>query len=77
MFKNREFRVKMVKTPKTDNIETTPTINEILHPDYVKLIEEAGNRFVKQLVIGVIIVAVGIKAIDTLGEIVIKKTKSA
>jgi hypothetical protein len=75
VFNNREFRIRAVKTNK--NEDPAPTVDEILHPDSVKLIEETGRRFVKYLAATVVAVVVVIKVADTLGDIAVKKTKSA
>lgn len=76
MFKNRELRVRIANTNKDVNAPTT-SVDEPLNPDTVKLIEETGNRFVKRLALTVVAVVVAIKVADTLGEIAVKKTKSA
>lgn len=76
MFKNRELRVRIANTNKDVNAPTT-VVDEPLNPDTVKLIEETGNRFVKRLALTVVAVVVAIKVADTLGEIAVKKTKSA
>lgn len=75
MLGHRELRIRTVNTKKIDNAPTT--VDEPLNPDTVKLIEETGIRFVKRLVITVVAAVVAIKVIDTLGEIAVKKTKSA
>lgn len=77
MFKNREFRIRVAKTDEGVNEETTPTLEQVLNPDSVQLIEETGNRFVKNLAITVVAVVAAVKIIDTLSEIAVKKTKSA
>jgi hypothetical protein len=73
--KNREARIKFVKTDRKE--EDAPTMEEVLNPDSVKLIEEAGKRFVKYVAITVVVTAAAIKVADTLSEIAVKKTKSA
>jgi hypothetical protein len=66
MFRNREIRIKLAKTPKG---ETTPTFEKYVDIDIEKV--------VKQLAIGVGIGIATFKVIDILGEIIVKKTKSA
>jgi hypothetical protein len=73
MFKKHEFRVKMVKTPK-DEDGTDVTLDDVLNPDSVRLIEEAGQRFVKRTVIMIAGTAVALKVVDILGDIVVSKT---
>lgn len=75
LFNNREARVRFVKTDRKE--DDAPTMEEVLNPDSVKLIEEAGKRFVKYVAITVAVTAAAIKVADTLSEIAVKKTKSA
>jgi hypothetical protein len=75
MFKNREARVRFVKTSRRedDNVE----VEDVVNPENIKLIEEATNRIVKRVAITAVGVFAAIKVIDTLSEIAVKKTKSA
>lgn len=76
VFKRFAVQTKIVKTPK-NNEDRKITVDEILHPESVKLLEETGKRLVKYAAVTVVAVAVALKTVDTLGEIAVKKTKSA
>lgn len=75
MFKNRELRIRVAKPEEAD--QPLPTMEQVINPDSIQLIEEAGERFVKRLAITVVAVVAAIKLADTLSEIAVKKTKSA
>jgi hypothetical protein len=75
--KNRELRIKLSKANKADETTAPRTMDEILNPDAVKLINEHMTKFARNLAITVGVVIVGIKVADTLSEIAVKKTKSA
>lgn len=76
MFNNREFRIRVAKTDK-DNTDTTTPVEQVINPETVQLIEEAGTRFVKKIALTVVAVFAAVTVIDTLSEIAVKKTKSA
>lgn len=63
------------KNAKTD--DTAPAESHILHPDTVKAIAENGKTFVKHVALAAIGVYAAVKAIDTVSQIAVKKTKSA
>lgn len=75
VLKNRELRIKMSKAPR--NEDDNPITEEIINPESAKLIEETGRKLIKHFAVTVVTVVVVIKAIDTLSEIAVKKTKSA
>jgi hypothetical protein len=75
--KNKEARIKIVKTKKEDNDEALPTVNEILNPDTVAQIEETGKRWLKYIATTVVVTVGAIKVIDVLGDIAVKRTPSA
>ena len=72
MFKNHEFRIRVAK--KNENDTPIPTIQEVLNPESIQLIEEAGRKLVKNLAVTVTVVVVAIKLVDTLSEIAVKRT---
>lgn len=72
--RKRAFQIKLVD-PDAPNNSTTPA--DILTPDSIQLIEDAGTRLMRNLGIAVVAVVGAIKLFDTLGEIAVKKTKSA
>jgi hypothetical protein len=73
---NREFRIRAVKTKKT-NEDATPGEDKIIHPETVKLIAERSKEVVKYVALTAVGVYATIKTIDTLSQIALKKTKSA
>lgn len=75
MFKNREARIRFVKSDKTE--DSTHGEDKILHPDTVKLIAEQGKKVVRYVAITVVGAYAVVKTIDTLSQIAVKKTKSA
>lgn len=75
--KNKEARIKIVKTKKEDNDEALSTVNEILNPDTVAQIEETGKRWLKYIATTVVVTVGAIKVIDVLGDIAVKRTPSA
>jgi hypothetical protein len=77
MFGNqkRGIRITLDKTKKTEN--STPGENEIIHPQTVKLIAERSKEVVKYVALTAIGAYAAFKAIDTVSQIAIKKTKSA
>lgn len=76
MFKNHAIKVSLDNT-KNKSKDSTPGDDKILHPDTVKLIAERSKEVVKFVAITVVGAYAMFKAIDTLSEIAIKKTKSA
>lgn len=72
---NRELRIRTVSTKKADNDSTV--VNEPLNPETIKLIEETGSRFIKRAVATVAVAVVAVKVLDILGDVIVKKTKSA
>jgi hypothetical protein len=77
MFKNKEFRVKMVDTKKETEDTAPVTIEERIGTASNELIAEIAKDILKRTAIVVGGVIVAIKIVDTLGEIAVKKTKSA
>lgn len=76
MFSNREARIRFVKDKK--NAESSPSSEDrILHPNAVKLIAERSREVVKFTAITVIGAYAAIKTIDTVSQVIIKKTRSA
>lgn len=78
MFKKKAVQITFVDKPK--NQKATDTITEethILHPETVKAIAEHGKTVVKHIAIAAIGVYAAVKAIDTVSQIAVKKTKSA
>lgn len=74
--KNRELRIKVGKT--SDNkTSTTETVEEILSPETILRLEEAGKRLMSYTAATVVAAIVLVKTADTLSRIAIKKTKSA
>lgn len=73
--KNREVRIKLSKTNKNENDPSTA--EELLTPETIALIENAGKRIVKHLAITVVAVIGVVTAMETIKEIAVKKTKSA
>lgn len=74
--KKKAVQLTLVDKPKTLE-DTTPEESYILHPDTVKAIAEHGKTVVKHLAVAAIGVYAAVKAIDTVSQIAIKKTKSA
>lgn len=73
--KNREIRVKLSKTPKDENHK--PTIEEHIGEAAGELVNEIAKDILKRAAIAVSVVIVAYKAVDTISQIAIKKTKSA
>jgi hypothetical protein len=71
--KKRSVQVTLVKTPKTGE----PDEDKKIHPDTVNLVTEKTKDVVKFLALTAIVAYGAVKAIDTMSEVVIKKTKSA
>lgn len=74
MFKNREARIRFVKPDKD---QAAPGEDKVLHPETVKLITERSKEVVKYVALAVVGTYAAVKAIDTLSQIAVKKTKSA
>jgi hypothetical protein len=75
MFKNREIRIKMSKTPKhNDNV---PTMEERIGEASADIVNDVAKDILKRAAIAVGAIVVVIKVVDILGEIAVKKTKSA
>lgn len=75
MFNNREARIKLVNTKKDKN--STPGEDKILQPETVKLIAERSKEVVKYVALSAVGVYAAFKAIDTVSQVIVKKTKSA
>jgi hypothetical protein len=71
--KDRELRIKVANTK---NEKTAPTTDEPINPEKLKNIEETAKRVVKNVVVTVGVAILAIKAVDILGEIAVKKTRS-
>jgi hypothetical protein len=71
--KNREFRIKVVKTPK--NEEDSTEMDETMHVD-PEQIEEISRRIVRHIAVAITGVILVWKVADTLSEIAINKSKS-
>ena len=65
------IETKVVKKSKDD--DHALTMNEIINPDSIKLIEETGRKLVKQLVLTIVVTVVAITLIDTIGNIITAK----
>lgn len=76
MFKKHAITVSMSKKPSNGK-DASPDDGKIIHPDTVKLIAERSKEVVKFIAITAVGAYAAIKAIDTLSEIAVKKTKSA
>lgn len=75
--KNRELRVKMVK-PSTDEEETTESvITGHISNATGDIIKDVFKDVTVRAAITVGALVVGVKVLDILGEIAVKKTKSA
>lgn len=77
MFNNREFRIKMVNTKKHKEEDSVPEMDERIGIASAELVTEIGKDVLKRTVITVGIIILAVKAVDILGEIAVKKTKSA
>jgi hypothetical protein len=77
MLKNREARIRFVKTKDKPEDDLTAAMDEVFNEDSTRLIEETGKRLIKHFAIAMVITVGAIKVIDTLGDIAVKKTKSA
>jgi hypothetical protein len=73
--KNREFRIKVVKNPRNDEL-ISDEMEESLHTD-PETITKIAKEIVKISAIAVISVLVVDKVLTTASEIAVKKTKSA
>lgn len=71
--KNREFRIKMVKTPQTE--DDAPEMETRIHVD-PEQIAKITKGLVKHAAIALGTIIVVSKVLDTLSEIAVKKTKS-
>jgi len=71
----REIRIRTVNAKKADN-ETAPATDS-LNPETIKLFEQSGIRIITRVAVTVVAAVLAIKIVDTLGDIAIKKTKSA
>jgi len=76
MLGKRELRIKLSKPDKNDNDQSTP-LDDVLNPDTVALIEDAGKRVVKYIALTVGALVIAVKAADTMSQVIVKKTKSA
>lgn len=75
MLNNREFRIRVAKPKKGE--DPTSEESKILDPDSVNLVMENGRKAVKYIALTAVGVYATFKAIDTLSQIAVKKTKSA
>ena len=71
--KNREFRIKVVKTPK--NEEDLTEMEDAMHID-PEQIETIGRRLVRDVAVAITGIILVWKVADTLSEIAINKSKS-
>uniref|UniRef100_A0A8F3E9G0 Uncharacterized protein n=4 Tax=Rimavirus rima TaxID=2560784 RepID=A0A8F3E9G0_9CAUD len=77
-FKKKAVQFTIVDKPKYPKAnDTTPEETHILHPDSVKAIADHGKTLVKHVALAAIGVYAAVKAIDTVSQIAVKKTKSA
>jgi hypothetical protein len=72
--KNREIRIKVAKTPRSEDASTPMDGRFNIDPEKIK---EISQEIVKYTSIAVIAVIATAKILDTLGDIAVKKTKSA
>lgn len=72
--KNREFRIKMVKTPQND--EFAPEMEERPHVDPEQIAKIAQDLVTRVAITIGVVIAAGV-AMTTVSEIILKKTKSA
>lgn len=77
MFGKKNKRAVQVTFVKTDDNNSTPGEDKVIHPETVKLIAERTVEVVKYAAVAVVGVYAVIKTIDTLSQIAVKKTKSA
>jgi hypothetical protein len=76
VFKRYAIQTKLVKAPKKD--EETPTITKECSEDEIAhIITDWSKTVVKRTAVVVVVGFATLKVIDILGEIAIKKTKSA
>lgn len=76
IFKNREVRIKLVN-PKKDNDTTPTTMEEHINNATAGLDKEIAMDMLKRTAITIGLVVVGLKVVDVLCEIAIKRTPSA
>jgi diaminopimelate decarboxylase len=75
--KNRELRIKVAKTKKNEENDISAIMDDVVNEDSAQLIEELGRKLIRNCAITAVVVFSVIKVADTLGEIAVKKTKSA
>jgi hypothetical protein len=68
MFKNRALRVTLEPKAKSDTAGRT--VEEIINPDFNKLINEHMKTWLVTIGITVVAVAVAIKAADVIGNVI-------
>lgn len=73
--KNRELRIKVANTKKENDNPNAKT-DEFINPEVLKNIEETTKRIVKTIGVTVGVAVLAFKAVDILGEIAVKKTRS-
>lgn len=73
--KQRAIRISLDKDD--NNGQTVPGEDKILRPETVRLISEKSKEVAKYVAITAVAAYAAVKAIDTLSEIAVKKTKSA
>lgn len=74
--KNREARIQFVKTNKKDD-DTPQTMEERIGSASADIINDVAKAVLKRTAIAVGAIVIGLKVVDILGEIAVKKTKSA
>lgn len=77
LFKNREVRIRLDKPQKAGKETATAEEKSLISPDTVKLVAERSKDVVRYAAIAAVGTYAAIKAIDTLSQIAVKKTKSA
>jgi hypothetical protein len=78
MFKKKAVQLTFVDKPKNKKADdSAPEETHILHPETVKAIADHGKTLVKHVTLAAIGVYAAVKAIDTVSQIAVKKTKSA
>ena len=76
-FKNRELRISAVKKTKKDGNDTPETMETCIGESSARIVKDLGKELLEKAAITAVVVIAAYKAIDTLSQIAVKKTKSA